>query len=124
MKHFAILPVLALVAACATPQQQCINTASNTVRNSQKNIARTEGNIARGYAIHKQQQPYKSFSICYDKDKKPYTCLETEFRTIEVPVAIDVAEERRKLAEYKRRLQAATRQMNADITNCRNQYPE
>lgn len=123
MKYFA-LPALALLAACATPQEQCINTASNTVRTLKTNISTAQGNIARGYAIYRSQESYEVPDICYDKDKKPYRCYNTLYRTIQTPVAIDVADERRKLADYKRRLPAATRQMNTDVASCRVQYPE
>ena len=124
MKYLTLLPALALLTACATPQEQCINTASNTVRNLQSGISKTQGNIQRGYAIHKQQQPYKVARICYGKDKKPYSCMETEFRTVETPVTINVADERRKLAQMKARLPAAKRAMLNGIASCQNRYPE
>ena len=124
MKHFAILPALAILAACATPQEQCINTASNEVRAIRSGVSTAQGNIARGYAIHTSTETYQVPDVCYGKNKKPYRCYETEYRTIETPVTIDVAEERRKLASLKRRLPAATRQMNAGVANCRVQYPE
>lgn len=124
MKHFALIPTLALIAACATPQEQCINTASNEVRGMQKLISTTQGNISRGYAIHKHTETYQVPDICYDASKKPYRCFETEYRTIKTPVSIDVAEERRKLANLKKRLPAAARKMNAGVANCRVQFPE
>lgn len=124
MKHFALIPALALIAACATPQEQCVNTASNEVRSMQKLIRTTEGNISRGYAIHRHTESYQVPDICYNKDKKPYRCFDTEFRTIETPVTIDVGEERRKLASLKKRLPAAGRKMNAGVASCRVQFPE
>jgi len=124
MKHFALLPALALIAACATPQEQCINTASNEVRSIRSGISTTQGNIARGYAIHRSQESYQAPDICYNKDKKPYRCFHTQYRTIETPVTIDVTEERRKLANLNKRLPVATRKMNAGVANCRIQYPE
>lgn len=124
MKHFALIPALALIAACATPQEQCINSASNEVRSMQSLISTTQGNIARGYAIHRSQQSYEVANICYNKDKKPYTCYDTQYRTVETPVGIDVVEERRKLVNLKKRLPAAARKMNAGVASCRVQYPE
>lgn len=124
MKHFALLPALALIAACATPQQQCINTASNEARAISKAINTAQGNIARGYAIHRHTETYDVPDICYDRNKKPYRCFETEFRTVETPVSINVAEERRKLASLQKRLPAATRKMNAGVASCRIQFPE
>ena len=124
MKHFALFPALALIAACATPQEQCINTASNEVRSIRSGISTAQGNIARGYAIHRSQQAYEAPDICYDKNSKSYRCFHTQYRTIETPVSINLAEERRKLANLKKRLPAAMRQMNAGVANCRVLYPE
>jgi hypothetical protein len=124
MLKYLTLPALAILAACATPQEQCINTASNQVRTMQTLINTTEGNIARGYAIHRSQEPYEVIDVCYDTDGKSYNCFHTEYRTKETPVTIDVAEERRKLAQLKRRLPAEKRKMDAAISNCRIQFPE
>ncbi len=122
-KHLA-LAALTLLTACGTPQEQCIHRASADYRKLQARISVVEGNIDRGYAIHKQEQPYKVARICYDKDKKPYACLETEFRTIETPVAINVAEERHKLSTLKRQLSDTRRKMAREIAACRERYPE
>ena len=124
MKHFAIFPALALLAACATPQEQCINTASNEVRTITSAISTAKGNIARGYAIHSSTESYEVPTVCYDAAKKPYRCYEYDTRTIKTPVSINVAEERRKLANLQKRLPAATRKMNAGVKSCRAQFPE
>ena len=124
MLKYLALPALAILAACATPQEQCINTASSQVRTMQALINTTQGNIARGYAIHSSQEPYEVIDVCYDADDNPYNCFHTEYRTKETPVAIDVAEERRKLAQLKRRLPAEKRKMDAAIANCRIQFRE
>ena len=124
MKHYALLPALILIAACATPQEQCINTASNEVRTIRSGISTAQGNIGRGYAIHRSTESYQVPDICHDSNKKPYRCFETEYRTVETPVSINVAEERRKLAALQKRLPAAMRQMKAGVANCRVQFPE
>lgn len=124
MKHFALLPALALIAACASPQEQCINSASNEVRSMKQLMSITHGNITRGYAIHRSTESYQVSDICHNKDKKPYRCYDTAYRTIETPVTIDVAEERRKLAALKKRLPTAGRTMSASVDKCRTQFPE
>ncbi len=124
MKHLAILPALALLAACATPQEQCINTATNEVRAINSAISTAKGNIARGYAIHRSTQSFEVPTVCYDAEKKPYKCYEFDTRTVETPVSINVAEERRKLASLQKRMPAATRKMKAGVASCRAQFPE
>ncbi|PIE16933.1 MAG: hypothetical protein CSA68_00350 [Rhodobacterales bacterium] len=120
-----MLPVLlSLVAACATPQQRCLNSAANALHRLQSDISRTQGNIDRGYAIHRQQQSYPVTATCYDKDDKPYLCEDIEYRTVETPVTIDIAQERRKLAEMRRKLPAVKRAMLAKSAECKRLYPK
>lgn len=124
MKHLAILTALALLAACATPQEQCINTATNEVRAINSAISTAKGNIARGYAIHRNTQSFEVPTVCYDTEKKPYKCYEFDTRTVETPVSINVSDERQKLASLQKRLPAATRKMKTGVASCQAQFPE
>ncbi len=124
MNPYFTLPALALLAACATPQEQCINTAAEPARALQQKITELEGNVSRGYAIHRQREPYTRATICYDKNKKPFSCLEDATRWVETPVTIDIADQRRQLANLKRRLPAALRDAQRGADTCRSLYPE
>lgn len=117
------LSVITLLSACSTPQERCINTAANTVNMLQNGITTAHSNISRGYAVHKSQEEYEVVDTCYDSNKKPYVCSTTEYRTVETPVALNVVEEERKIRRLERRLPAARRQMEADIAQCRLNYP-
>ncbi len=122
MNPYFTLPALVLLAACATPQEQCINTAAEPARALQQKITELEGNITRGYAIHKQRQTYTLATICYDKDKIPYSCLADDYRWVETPVTINIPEQRRQLAILKRRLPAEQRKARQAIAACRATY--
>ena len=126
MKPFApvyALPALALLVACATPQEQCISQAYSTYNATLEQLAETEGNIARGYAIHQQEVPYEATTTCYDHKDRAYSCTETRFRTKETPVSIDISEERRKRGDLQAALPAMQQTAESRAAQCRVQYP-
>ena len=118
------LTLLLGLAACATPQQQCIASATADLRTLQAQIKTTESNIARGYALHRQSVPYVRTRICYTPDKRPYYCHRRSHRTIETPVAINIDAERAKLASLKSQLAKAERKAVTGTKTCRQTYPE
>lgn len=128
MSRFILtLAPLALLAACATPQERCIKQGASEETQLINRITETEGNIARGYAIHRQTVPETVFYTCDRvKDGKiigRYPCPETYYRTVETPVAIDIAEERRKLKTLKEVLPAASRRAAEAADQCRILHP-
>lgn len=118
------LTVLTMLSACATPQQQCIATASAETRALQAQIKETQATIARGYAVHEQSVPYTSTNICYDGKKQRYLCPRTEFRRIETPVSVDIAAEKAKLAQLKTRFSKAQPKALSGIETCKKAHPE
>lgn len=120
---------LGLLAACATPREQCIAGATQDYRSVEAAIATAQGNIARGYALHTQTVPYTVPSTCYRNDPYrniviPYPCPTTQYRTQTTPVAIDVSEERRKLADYQKILPQLRKQAQVQVQQCVAQFPE
>ncbi len=115
MRQLLILaPVLAL-AACATPRESCIYQANSQLRSLDSRIATAQGNVDRGFAIFESTERVTIEATCTDElpdgTLQTYDCDRTETVTRTDPVAIDIAEERRKLAELRRErgpLQAAT----------------
>lgn len=124
MKLVIPFAALAVLAACATPQQQCINQASRDYRAVQAKAETAQGNIDRGYAILRQNEPYMAVGVCYDAARQPYPCPETRYRTQETPVSISIPEERRKLAGYRHLLPRLRREADRGAAQCRREYPE
>ena len=122
--RFAAPAALALLAACATPQEACISQAQSGVKALEAKIATAQGNIDRGYAIFSQTVPYTYVDTCYDDTGASYQCEKNGTRVEDTPVPIDVAEERAKLARFRAQLPAARRNANAQIAQCRATYPE
>ena len=122
-KLFILCGLLALTA-CATPQQSCISQARGAVSSINRQIAVAEGNIARGYAIHKDWAKYTYVGVCTNSEGGEFPCEKSDRRWEETPVAIDVAEERRKVAGLKQRLNAVRAQAEAAVAQCQATHPE
>lgn len=115
---------LATLTACATPLEQCISAANQNVRAINAGIATAEGNISRGYAIHENTEQYISYGTCYNSLGQPYVCPETAYRTVETPVAIDVAEQRKRRDELRKLLPEAEERARRATAQCYQLHPE
>jgi hypothetical protein len=123
------LPVLlmGLVAGCSTPQEKCIRQTSQSYWELQNSIKKTESNIARGYALHEQTVETIAPSTCsrsnqYTHALEYFPCARTHYKKTATPVAIDVKQERVKLAEYQELLPSYKMQADEGILQCRRQY--
>lgn len=130
MKRLSLL-ALAVLAACGTPQEQCINRNTRDLRTVTRLIAETQGNIDRGYA-YETITVYEDIWVYCDRPPvaegapppPPRLCLDERPETVTRPKAIDLAAEAQKLDG----LQAKRRQLAAAadpvIAQCRAEYPE
>ena len=120
------LLLVALVAACGTPQEQCIRAATRDVRTLDRLIAETEANLARGYTYEEHEIVRHEWMRCDDwvRGTPVRMCFEPVWDTVKRPVAIDPAAEQRKLDGLKARRKALGLQAEAAIAACRAQYPE
>jgi hypothetical protein len=128
-----VFPALCLIlAACGTPQEQCINRETRDLRVVSRLIAETQGNIARGYAFEEYTVYRTEVVRCgfYPDDGNPATALrprlcrdrvpETERR----PVAIDLTAERRKLDSLLAKRRDLEQRSVAVVEACKAAYPE
>lgn len=129
MTKYALLPLLLILAACATPRERCIAAVTRDLSNVEKLIAETKANLARGYAI--EREPYTTFELewCLSRGSKEgdlrWTwCRDTVTRYRDKPVAIDRATEERKLRELRATRTRLTRQSAAQVAQCQARYPE
>ncbi len=111
------LAALCLLAACATPREACLRAATAELRTLDLLIARTEADLARGYALEREPYNAATLELCVGSGRVRdglglglRYCPEIETRHREVPVAIDPAAQRRKLAQLRvRRAEEAQR---------------
>lgn len=127
--------LLALLAACGTPQEQCISRETRDLRTLDRLIAETEGNIARGFAYEERTTYRTTWVDCTPQPQlpphggevppvKPRMCLDEVPETVRAPVAIDLQAEAQKLASMKARRAEMSRAADDRIRACRAAYPE
>ncbi|WP_084863362.1 hypothetical protein [Salibaculum halophilum] len=128
MKHMLFLLPLVLLAACATPREACISDARAKLRLLESQIDTAQGNIDRGYALAEVQDLRTVTRTCTgtNEDGSTFTfpCEETRTFTREEPVAINVAEERAKLADLRERRNAEATRAEERIRQCIAIHPE
>lgn len=137
-RAIAPLMLIAALAGCGTPQEQCIRTNTRELRTLDRLIAETEGNIARGYAYreieivrsvwvpcgHYPAPPPPPGGGTPPPPPSPRMCLEDETDVIRKPVAIDLDAERAKLASMERKRAELAERAIAVVAACKQQYPE
>lgn len=126
-KSLILLSLLAL-AACATPRESCINSATGNLRTVDRLIVETQGNINRGFALSREQEVVTRRTTCTGTNEDGTTfrfpCEKTDTLTRSVPVAIDLNAERAKLASLLNQKATMERQSQAAIQSCIATYPE
>ena len=120
-----ILSTTWILSSCATPTplQQCISQAMYQYEAMASAIYVAEGNVARGYAINRNQESYQIDGTCFN-GYTYYSCPSTQYKTVETSVPLSVAEERYKLQQYYVALPGLKQQSEIASQQCRKQYPE
>lgn len=128
-----LIPTLLVLAACGTPQQNCISGATRDMRVVDRLIAETEANLQRGYAIEEQVisrtiwvrcQPYYDYERPDQPHPGPQMCLDDVDDVVRRPQAIDLNAEAAKLASLKAKRAAQAKAASPYIAACKAQYPE
>lgn len=130
------LPLLlsagALLAACATPQEQCISRETRELRNVQTLLAEVNGNIARGYAWDERPVSRSEWRDCTrvltdgDGNQRLVStpCLRDVVETERFRVAIDPAVEIRKRDNLEAKRRDLARRAEAGVRACKVAHPE
>ena len=125
---------LGLLAACGTPQEQCILRQTRDLRTLDRLIAETQTNIARGYAVEEYTETIDYWGTCYapqaagpDGVRPPpvaFTCRRDRDVTRTRPVAIDLGAERQKLSSMQAKRRDLARAAEGPVAACKATYPE
>ena len=128
MRSLIALAPIVLLAACASPQQQCLNNVTKELRVNAFLIAQTQANLNRGYAIDRQQRVTRGFDRCRERladgTVTSTLCRTTQVREVNVPQAINLSVERDTLDQLLATRANLERQAAAATTQCRALYPE
>lgn len=124
-----VLPVV--LAACGTPQERCISGATASLRPVDRLIAETQGNISRGYGLQATTVYRDVWVPCYGGygPYGPYRpaggmCIDEQAQIIEQPVAVDIAQEKTKLAQLKAKRKELAATAAPKVAACKATYPE
>jgi len=119
---------LAVLAACATPREQCISQVTRDARVLSSLINETRGNLQRGYALDRQQEVRTIRRTCRGRNEDgstfTYRCDTTDTVTRNVPVAIDLNAERAKLQSLEERFVQTQAASNQAVAQCIANNPE
>ncbi len=126
---FVVCLPLALLSACATPQQQCINRSTKEIRTLDRLIADTRATLSRGYGYQTETRTDWEWNICDQfKDAngqlRSQMCWEPVDQTVQRPVAIDPQTEERKLQGLEQRRAALAKAAEKQVAYCKATYPE
>lgn len=128
-KSLLLLPLL--LAACGTPQEQCISRNTRDLRVVERLITEAEGNLKRGYAIERYEIRVPVTETCTrlvptkDGPKQIVTtCRGWDTDTVARPKAIDLDAEAVKLKQLRAKQAELTRQAQSVVRQCQALYPE
>ncbi len=128
MRTAILLLPLVVLAACATPREQCINEVSRDTRVLSALINQTQGNLSRGYALEQRQDVRTTSGTCRGRNEDGSTfffrCDETDTINTTVPVAIDLNAESAKLASLQERFAQSQTASNSAVAQCIAVHPE
>jgi len=134
-RAFVLLP-LVLLAACGTPQEQCIRNNTGELRRIDRLIAETQGNLARGYSYQDQIIVTHEWVPCDGpgfggpgfglggRPTRTGMCIEPDEQTIRREVPIDPSVEARKLENLQARRKALLPAADRAVQACKATYPE
>lgn len=125
-----VLPLVALLAACGTPQEQCIQRNTRDLRTVDRLIAETQGNLDRGYALEEVTISQDHWGYCHQPVPEgqpplgPALCMIEHEVTVQKPKAINLADEAAKLEGLKTKRGELTKAAEPVIAQCKEEFPE
>jgi hypothetical protein len=129
-KRLVILAFAAL-AACGTPQEQCINRNTRDLRTVDRLIVETEGNLQRGYALETVTRWEEYWDTCFEPvvvngqtSLRAQSCRREYSYTEQRPRAIDLKAEAQKLESLKIKRTELAKAAAPLIAQCKVEFPE
>ncbi|MCB5408709.1 hypothetical protein [Pseudogemmobacter faecipullorum] len=133
-KPFLALSILSVLAACGTPQEQCIRRNTEDLRTVERLIAESRGNLNRGYALERYTVTVPDWQPCIryvpgtkeDPTPRPVstTCRSWDTETRTRPQSIDLSLEAKKLDQLLVKQRELSRQAQSVVKQCQALYPE
>ena len=128
MRPLPALAALLMLAACATPLEQCLSDATRETRALNAEIGERRLNLARGYAVDQVIVPDFFPALCPPPAGAPpgtpaQVCMEWGERAVSRRVPIDPVVERERIAALESILARQERRADQAAAQCRAQFP-
>ena len=125
MRLLKVLPLMSVIAlgGCIDEYEQCLRNNSKDIRVVDQLIVETQATLARGYGFETVIEMVTEEQPCLDINQEPTICLVEVPVTKQVPVAIDLDAERRKLEQLLDQKQALQARYAQAQQICREKYP-
>lgn len=129
MKRLILPPLLAL-AACGTPQEQCISANTRDLQVVDRLIRETEGNLARGYGYERVTTYEPRWIDCTPRpteavpEPERQMCFDRVPVTVRKEVALDLNAEAAKLKSLQTKRSSLAKAAESVIAQCKARYPE
>lgn len=106
------LPLLLVLAACASPREKCIINSAKDLRMLDALIAEQQQIVNRGFRVDEQLVANNSVRFCAGGGRvvSMQLCNSQSLKTRERPVAVDIPTEQRKLQQLLSRRDALASQ--------------
>ncbi len=129
------LPLLALLAACGTPQERCVSRETRDLRAVDRQIAEAEGNLARGYALVEVTVYENYWGYCRERPDPPAEgqpppppevrlCQKEREFTETRAKRIDLVAERQRLLGFQAERKVLAGAAETAIDRCRAAFPD
>lgn len=129
MKHPALYALLFL-AACGTPQEQCIGANTRDLQVVNRLIRDAEGNLARGYGYETVTEYEPQWIDCTPRptatnpEPAREMCFDRVPVTVRKEVALDLNAEAAKLKSLKAKRASLAKSAESVIAQCKAKFPE
>lgn len=121
---------LVILAACGTPQEQCISANTRDLQVVERLIRDTEGNLARGYGYQTVTEYQPRWIDCTPRPTETtpeparQMCFDRVAVTVRKEVALDLTAEAAKLKSLKVKRASLARAAESVIAQCKAKFPE
>lgn len=129
MKRLFLASLVAL-AACGTPQEQCIRANTRDLQVVDRLIRDAEGNLARGYGYQTVTEYEPRWIDCTPRPTEAVPnpasqmCFDRVPVTVRKEVALDLNAEAAKLKSLKTKRAALAKAAESVVAQCKAKFPE
>lgn len=117
------LGLLGLLAACATPLEQCLSTATTELRAIERELGERRLALNRGFSVEYVRVPTWGPGLCPGPGGTSVACLRPDYDVEEIHHRINPERERERIALLERQLAREERRAAEAQGQCRATYP-